>query len=209
MSVVIVHVLPLAAFETDRRFGSRELEAAFTKGKTMPAYSDGAWNFRFNFDGLAILDFTSPQQIASYLQVFRNGVIESVSTEPMASDRDLIFSAFFEGKLLQSLPNYLLALQALSVPSPVFIGLSLIGAERSRLPIPNHGFYRDRYSQPLGRQILIVPPIMLENYSANLAAAMRPVFDSVWNAAGEGESPYYDGDEWKGLKKFNAASSVW
>jgi hypothetical protein len=89
----VVHVLPLASFETDRRFGSRELEAAFAKGKTMPVYSEQAWNFQFNFDGLAIYDFVSQQQeVASYLQVFRNGVIESVSTELMASDRFVLLA---------------------------------------------------------------------------------------------------------------------
>jgi hypothetical protein len=75
--------------------------------------------------------------------------------------------------------------------------------------MPNHGYSRGQFSQPLGKEILVVSPVMLENYDANLAVTMHPAFDSVWNAVGQGESPYYDGDEWKGLRKFHPNTSLW
>jgi hypothetical protein len=96
----------------------------------------------------------------------------------------VLASAFFEGDLLRSsLPQYFTALQGLSVPPPFFIGVSLVGAEEFGMELPGMRVLVER-SQAFGRKILIVPPIMVERYDSNLAMAMRPIFDSVWNAAG-------------------------
>lgn len=207
MPVVVVHVMPLVSFESDRSLGSRELAAAFTMGKTMPAYSDGAWNSRLNYEGLLIYEVLNDQKVPSYLQVFRTGVIESVSSEPMNNNNNnSVASAFFEGSLIGvAIPRYLTALQAVAVPPPVFVGVSLIGAEKFSMALPS-GPFRER-THTFDKEVLIVPPIMLERYDTNLAMAMRLIFDSLWNAVGRYESPYYDGDEWKGMRKFNNGAS--
>ena len=205
--VVVVHVMPLISFETDRSFDSRELEKAFPLGKVMPAYSERGYSTRFNFEGFVIYSGMTENDVSSYLQAFRSGVIESVSAEPFWNNNNVLASAFFEGDLLRSsLPKYFTALQGLSVPPPFFVGVSLVGAEEFGMELPGMRGLVER-SQTFGRKILIVPPIMVERYDSNLAMAMRPIFDSVWNAAGSRGSPYYDGDEWKGMKKFNRGAS--
>jgi hypothetical protein len=39
---------------------------------------------------------------------------------------------------------------------------------------------------------LIIPEVMVENFDYDLAEIMRPIFDTVWNAAGYIASPNYD-----------------
>lgn len=204
LPVVAVHIMPLISFESDRNLSSRELEEAFAMGKTMPVYSDRAFIFRFNYEGVVIFDPMNDQRVPSYLQVFRNGVIESVSMEPMQNDNKAIASALFEQRLIRvAIPKYLTALQTVAVPPPVFVGITLIGAEEFCMALPSVRGPFVEQTHTFGKKILIVPPIMLERYDTNLAVAMRPVFDSLWNAVGRRESPYYDGDEWKGMAKFS------
>jgi len=205
-SIVLLHVLPLSSFESDRSLQSRELEKAFPPGIVLPAYGlNGAYASRFNFDGFVSYHMESQHDVTSYLQVFRNGVIESACTEPMWNENQQMSlkSAFFEGHLIRSsLPKYLNALRTLLVPPPLFVGVSLIGLERFTMFLPPRLAYTERRYM-FGRRILIVPPIMLETYETNLSTAMRPIFEAVWNAAGRAESPYYNGNEWQGLRKFN------
>jgi hypothetical protein len=61
----------------------------------------------------------------------------------------------------------------------------------------------------LGKDMLILPEVVFETYGANVATTLKPVFDSVWNAAGKAESPFYDGNKWKGMTKFNPNNPPW
>ena len=90
-------------------------------GRVMPAYSREAYSYRFNFDGFVIYHSVSQEVgVASYLQMFRSGAIESVSTEPMWNNNGVLASTFFEGSLIRSaLPSYLTTLQALGDAEPV------------------------------------------------------------------------------------------
>jgi hypothetical protein len=63
--------------------------------------------------------------------------------------------------------------------------------------------------QPLGKEILILPEVMFETYDANVAVTMKPIFDSIWNASGRAESLFYEGNEWRGMTKFNPGLPPW
>jgi hypothetical protein len=57
--------------------------------------------------------------------------------------------------------------------------------------------------------MLLLPEVVFETYNADVATTLKPAFDSVWNAAGKTESPFYDGNHWKGMTKFNPNNSPW
>lgn len=63
--------------------------------------------------------------------------------------------------------------------------------------------------QPLGKEILILPEVMFETHNANVGITMKLIFDSIWNAAARAESPFYEGNEWKGMTKFNPGLQPW
>jgi hypothetical protein len=77
--------------------------------------------------------------IGSYLQVFRNGALESVNTraerEPTVHPRQVPFLEI-ELRLFQCLPEYFDVLKCLGVQPPVALGLSLIGVEGYSMEIP-------------------------------------------------------------------------
>lgn len=48
------------------------------------------------------------------------------------------------------------------------------------------------YTNEIDRMNLIIPEVIVENFDSDLAEIMRPIFDTVWNAAGYIGSPNYD-----------------
>jgi hypothetical protein len=203
----VLHVMPLTAFETGQTFAASELVNTFRPGDAFPIYSDNAFAIRINYDGLVVFANFANGEASSYLQIFRNGVLESVSAELMYGSA-AIHSSRLEGQLVrQSVPSYLKCLQKLQIAPPVFVGLSLIGVANHAMEPPQPGPFNQ--GQPLGRDILILSEVMFETYDANVAVTMKPIFDSIWNASGRAESPFYEGNEWKGMAKFNPNLSPW
>jgi Putative DNA-binding domain len=204
---VVLHMVPLSAFETGQKLTATELTNTIKPGEAFPIYSDNAFAFKVNFDGLVYFATFGDGQSTSYLQVFKNGTVESVSSELMYGST-VIHGARLEGHLVRkSVPSYLKSLQKLQVPPPVFVGLSLIG-------VANHTMEAAKPSpfgqpQPLGSDMLILPEVVFEAYDADVASTLKPAFDSLWNAAGKTESPFYDGGQWKGMTKFNPNNSPW
>jgi hypothetical protein len=204
--VVVLHVVPLSAFEFARRFDAFALAQLDSPRFTLqPIYATSAYNSRYNFDGYLIYEQMHPEQPAwSYLQMFRDGSIESVSASILKS-RKRIPSLPFEGKLLHhSLPQYIAALKKLGAYPPLFVGISLLGVTGylMGLPVSQFFFFDEASSQTIDRDSIIVPEITVETFGSNLDEAIKPAFDSIWNAAGRAESIYYEGSEWKGEAKF-------
>jgi hypothetical protein len=50
----------------------------------------------------------------------------------------------------------------------------------------------------IDRDILLLPEVIIENYTDKVENILKPIFDTVWNACGFNGSSNYDEDgEWK------------
>lgn len=179
---IILHIIPFGAFNPAARFDVSSL--ANDVGKLQPI-SAISWDTRHNFDGY--LSFVNP---LTYLQVFRNGIIEAVNAsiiKPEGSELT-IPSLLFERNLLDALPRFLSIQRQLGVEPPLFIILSLLGVFGYRLDVSTSRF--DTY--PIDRDALILPEIIVENFECNPSEVMRPIFDAIWNAAGWPRSMNYN-----------------
>ena len=89
--------------------------------------------------------------------------------------------------------KYLETYNNLGVPLPVFISISLVGILEYRIIISSlyYQLKRDEI-EPIDRDTLFLPDIVIDNYPADLPAALRPIFDALWNASGYPGSPSYD-----------------
>jgi hypothetical protein len=115
-STVVLHMIPLTALETGQTFSAIELTNTIKPGEAFPIYGDNAFAVRVNFDGLVVFATFGDGQSTSYLQVFKNGIVESVSAELMYGST-VIHGAWLEGHLVRkSVPSYLKCLQKLKVP---------------------------------------------------------------------------------------------
>lgn len=184
---VVLHIVPLGAFSTAERVDVASLD--LTSLEPMRA---GGWSDRYNLDGRL-----SWQSTATYLQVFRNGSIEAVSTDLVIEreDRRVIPSLSYERELVGALPRFLGIQKSLGVEPPFFIMLSLLGVSGCTMGLDPRLEGPTRY--PIDQDALLLPEVLTDSFECVPSEVMRPAFDAVWNAAGHARSLNYSEEgEW-------------
>lgn len=180
------HIVPL------QPTGAIDLERAYELNELLrPLGSDG-WSPEFNFDGYA--NVRRGERSFGYTQVFRNGSIEATKVRLVAPREGVrrIPAVSFGQPIVDAIPRYLSALQQLEVPSPLAVMMTLEGVRGAYLGYSNSAWQEDTFE--IRKDILEFPPVLIPEYSNNIAyvAALRPIFDSLWNAGGLSRSNYFD-----------------
>lgn len=197
-AIVVLHVIPLTAFDPKAIFDVAKL--ANLNEKPAPIFSHPS-SHRHNFDGFLTHDLNRSTSLShAYLQVFRNGIIESVNSGLLNSDYagPVIPSADFEYGILDALQRFLDTQMMLGVYPPLLVMLSLLevsgyrmAAGRSQSP--------GATPHPIEKRNLIIPEILVDHLDLAPAEIMRPAFDAVWNATGWPRSMSYSDDgRWLG-----------
>lgn len=100
----------------------------------------------------------------------------------------------YETLLVEALGKLLRTLSFMAEEPPAVCSIALVG-------IGDHSFAYSNYmpsTRKLGRDVLMLPPVMVESFHAEPAAVLKPVFDMVWNAYGfEGSANYTKEGDWK------------
>jgi hypothetical protein len=162
-------------------------------GLTKP-FAAFSWGGIYNFDGLysATRESRAPKYL-SYVQVFRNGIIEAVDADVLrryeTSTSPLIPHNIFETRLLEGVQRFLAAQKLLGVEPPVLVMVSLLGVRGYMMAVSVTHFGEN---QPIDRDNLVVPEVLLDSLDADVDTVMRSIFDAVWNATGWSGSPSYD-----------------
>lgn len=186
---VVLHIIPFGAFDLQKRY---DLSPIDKKPSQLPPIYVLNHTRRYNFDGLLTYEKERGEPTAySYVQLFHNGIIEAVNTQLLqpvrnAQNKKLINIDTCEEKLLKVLPQYFTVQKSLGVDTPLFIMLSLFSVLGCTIEVD----HRER--EPIDRNDLIIPEIMLEKFDCDPAEVMRPLFDAIWNAIGCPCSPNYD-----------------
>jgi len=103
----------------------------------------------------------------------------------------------YEKELLAALPIYLSTQKRLDIAPPLFVMLSLLGVSGYIMDVSRRLNLSGEHIYPVDRDALVLPEIVIESFEVDAAEVMRPIFDSVWNAAGWPRSLNYDeSGEW-------------
>jgi hypothetical protein len=187
---IILHIIPLHSLSSPIRIDLRAVQT-LPSGLLYPFACSG-YNDRVNLDGILHYSPGRPCNPASYLQLFENGIIETVNAEQLSpmtfndaptTQHKMIPSLSFEEALLRQIPRYLQALQKLGTSAPILVTLVLTGVKDFHMA----GGGRSK----IDRDILIVPELVLEKFEAS-PLELRPLLDSVWHASGVLSSPNFD-----------------
>ena len=185
----IVHLIPYSAFRSTQSVDVRRAAAA-GDGMLSPL-SPSSYNLRYNIDGLVTFDGDARESY-SYFQLFRNGIIETVDGTALsptgpAAQNGLASTAFtrdlfaFVGRAFALYPK-------LDVQPPVALLVTLIGAKDAVLPA------RDWYRRhgTFDRDVIQLPDVVVDDFSCDLRATLRPALDALWQAAGLERCTKYD-----------------
>lgn len=192
---ITLHLIPLISFYPAQYFSIDII--ASNPGKMPPIYARG-WNHRYNLDGFLTYSEFETGKIHSYVQLFRNGIIEAVEGELLNPERNIlkIPSVAYEEKLINSLNIYLSILKELNVEPPIFVFLKLFGVKGYSMGI-NPARYLVHNNNVIDRDILSLPEIIVDKYEDDITKLLKPAFDSIWNACGFQRSyNYNEQGEW-------------
>jgi len=187
---VILHVIPFGAFDTGSLIDPATVRDRYA-ARLYPLYSTG-YNHRYNFDGVITFSGDSPGDltVTSYLQLFRDGSIETVTTGLF--DEDYVPSAALERVLIESVGNSLALQESLILAPPALVTISIVGIEGFRFIVGENRRLSSLGVRPIEEVALHFPDIIVENMATPPAALLRPIFDALWNAAGLPRALSYD-----------------
>ena len=187
----VLHLIPLGAFSIGSDFDLSGL----TQGNLtrLQPIIPGISYFRHNFDGYMTSSVApNPAGPNSYLQIFRNGIIEAVDSCMMQNSREAgsFPASYVERKLIDATSRFFALQQELGVTPPVLVMLTLIGV--AGLDIIRNSYNFLAQSSPFDRDVLTFPETLVESYPDRADGVLRPIFDTIWNAAGYSACPNYD-----------------
>jgi len=177
---VVLHLLPIAALGVSAHYDLRRFE--YRRDDLPPLSGGGTW-FRYNLDGLLIyIPRLADSDSHGYVQLYRNGTIESVDAHMLSawSKERVIPQSPLETIMISHLKNYLKVQQDLGLVPPIVLLLELIGVRGFSV---GHGAFQDT-KDPIDRDTLLLPDVLVENFSDEPTEILRPVFDGIWQAAG-------------------------
>ncbi len=191
---IVLHLIPITSFNPAQSYDIGKIASHPEK---MPPIYSGGLNWRYNLDGLLTYSGGRQDKSHSYVQLFRNGIIEAVEgllLQPYK--QQLIIRIIYEQKLVSSLTDYLAVLKTLEVEPPIFIFLTLLGVKGYSMGIDTWKYDIDEV-YTIDRDILQLPEVMVENYDERAENVLKPCFDSIWNACGFQRSfNYNEKREW-------------
>lgn len=183
---VVMHLIPLMSFEPGVRF---EIKDLFQRGGYLPPLgATGIDDIRYNFDGLLTIGRRGNGETHSYCQLFHSGIIEGVNSRMFENGN--IYGNSTEKTLFDFFLSSLNAQKFIGVKPPFLICLTFIGMKSLTMV----GDLQDSY--PVDRDNLFVPPILVEEFENDIPILMKPLVDSLWNAAGYPESQSYRDGVW-------------
>lgn len=187
---IALHLLPISSFYQAQNYDISHVTSA--PGRMPPINSHGC-NGRYNLDGFMSYSGVERGELCTYVQLFRNGIIEAVEGYLLRPHRTGLYipSTAFEDKLITSLSSYLSILKELDVDLPIFSFLTLINVKDYSMGIdPARFIIDDVYT--IDRDVIVLPETIIENYEEKSESILKPSFDSIWNACGFRQSFNYN-----------------
>jgi hypothetical protein len=183
---MVLHIIPFSAFGSESGLDPRRVHGQ----ELTPLWCSG-YNSGYNVDGYWTSSGRNGR--AGYVQVFRNGIIESVAGDVRAKeDRgSVLYAREVEDHIVTKTEKYMAALSHAEVPPPMFVMLA--GVRMSGTIVIGNPLAPFMEPQSLRKSDLILPTVTIEDYGRleDYRQALKPIFDAVWNAAGYGASQSY------------------
>jgi len=189
---IVLHLIPIISFNPAQSY---DIDKIASQPTIMPPMHSTGWNWRYNLDGFLTHSEDQEGKTYSYVQLFRNGIIEVVEGWLLRSDGKKLIYGDNEKELISSLTDYLSILKTLNVEPPIFVFLTLLGVKGYSMAVRES--YGCAENHTIDRDVLVLPEAIVEKYDDEVAQVLRPCFYAIWNACGLKKSFNYNDDgEW-------------
>lgn len=186
---LVLHLLPTASFTAQQRVDV--LRILDDPDCFFPPVHHSGFSQRINLDGVLFYDSMGKGADAwyyTYAQVFRSGILEAVNSHLLSYDGKRLPARGIEQKITQAIQRYIKAYRAVQVDPPIVAMLSLLSVK---------GFYvqADEYfwgtPPTIDRDTVVLPEVVIDDFATPVEAALKPIYDSIWQSVGVRGSPSY------------------
>lgn len=178
----VVHLVPIGAGD-DR--SASFAHSWLHEARPLPI-GGGVETFRYNFEG--VLGYNEGWR---YIQIFRDGSIESVEVTPGTyNGRQIISSFALERNVTKALASYLREYARRGIVSPVWLMMSLMNVKGLTMATSN-----TTVGEIIGRPDLLLPEVLIDDLATAPEHILKPVLDVLWQSSGCRESPFVRGNE--------------
>lgn len=188
---IVLHLLPIESISTIKQYNIKDL----SKTRTLkPIYTTG-WDYKVNKDGFCTFAKWPSEDIPhSYVQFYRNGIIESIDMGILKYGDKFIPFVKFEKEIIEHIERYYLkSLKDLNVKLPIAVSINLLGISGYYVSI-NPEFPRD----VIREERLSLPVTLINSWEDDIATALKQSFDLLWNHCGfEGSLNYDEKGNWR------------
>jgi hypothetical protein len=193
--------MPFSAFALGgHKAGGAELEAGSDKLRPYTVLT--GYSSRINADGLLIWAPWNETSIG-YVQVHRNGIVESVSRgivregDDRGAQRRVVYSESLEIDAVRLVLGQFNYLRHVGFSEPFVVLVALLGAASAQVDYN----IRMRDDPLIGRNPLLFDEVVVEEAPDDdqaTARLLRPIFDQLANAGGRATSQHFEPDgSWK------------
>jgi hypothetical protein len=186
-----IHIIPLSFAQNQVRLTNREdYQYIYDHLDILNSVSGK----HHNFEGYIMYSFYPGEtKIDSFLQVFRNGVIEYFSVSYINTilpnnDQQSFYIDDFERDTIDLVSKSISYYKKINLFDPLLIFINIFDLLDVRISTSS----RYRIPRPIGRQQLKIPPILIKNHDANIAQELKPAFDIIWQSSGVEKSINYN-----------------
>jgi len=190
-NLVIMHLLPVMGLSKEIRLDVEDFNRPMDINLLMPLGSVG-FDRSYNFNGLLTCDEPLEKVHESYLQIWRNGFIESVNSEFLVGNTEKTLPVYsIEPEVVVALRRFVVLLRALGISVPYVLCLSLLNVRG--FSIPNDQGYQ-KLTPTIDCDNLLCDETLIEGEGKSAEAILRPAFNQIWNACGYERDQYFDND---------------
>jgi len=188
---VICHVIPANAFDPQNTIDLSQNIRFIENISTLTGYQSRG---NFNFDGIMKTSCNPVKKtVFEYVQIYRNGVIESVGGEFLLGIQEsCIPLKHFEDKVIEACKNYIKNMKEMNIENPIFIFITIVGAQNFTMCVNKGRFFGE--PQKIRKEILQLPDLIVNDFDLIIEDELKKTFDGLANACGLERSEYYDNE---------------
>jgi len=178
---LVMHLIPQSSFSARIDFSIDELKQY---EQLLGPPGQRSWTGRPNLDGFLTISGRTEESGArarGYVQLFRNGVIESTHTGISFQHRNQTryWSPNAEAELISALPNLFKCLSSLGIVQSVWLFITLCRINES------HYIADFDSSRPFDRPVIHLTELLVNDLNEESHIILRPALDHIWNAMGQ------------------------
>lgn len=192
---MILHIVPISNVGSNTQIEISRAMSADNKELLRPLGNQGFLT-RYNFDGI-LSHVQHREGNVAYLQLFRNGIVETADSwvvQPFNNEHQLFVNTI-ESFILDVFHRIRKLFTTVNVDSPAVALFTITGAKGYNLGVSAR-FFVAPYDHPVDKDVMRLPPILIENWNEEFDQLLKPWFDALWNAVGFDAAKSYKDGKW-------------